>query len=218
MQQHRRGSNPRPASLGRATRTREPGHCSAHVPVAARRYACAPLGRALRVPKPRRCTAQAPPSAPHYACACSRGRLERQTVGGNRQGALPTAREKTVAEPAGIDCSTASQGLVDLKAIYEFSGACVLLPGGLTLTKLGRFAAQSDENVRTPLPRACAHAYCCLRHRTYAAAIPPIGHEGAPETAETTAPTGLTRSRAAASGAPFLLSREGRGKTQLGRG
>ena len=49
------------------------------------------------------------------------------------------------------------------------------------MTEIGGCAAQSDGDVRAALRRASR----CLRHRTYAAAVPPIGHAGAPETAET---------------------------------
>ena len=60
-------------------------------------------------------------------------------------------------------------------------GARALPLGGLSVTEIGGCAAQSDGDVRAALRRASR----CLRHRTYAAAIPPIGHAGAPETAET---------------------------------
>jgi len=60
-------------------------------------------------------------------------------------------------------------------------GARALPLGGLSVTEIGGCAAQSDGDVRAALRRASR----CLRHRTYAAAVPPIGHAGAPETAET---------------------------------
>ena len=61
-------------------------------------------------------------------------------------------------------------------------GARALPLGGLSVTEIGGCAAQSG-----------------LRHRTYAAAIPPIGHAGAPETAETTTRSGSTLTRTASS-------------------
>ena len=63
------------------------------------------------------------------------------------------------------------------------------------MTEIGGCAAQSDGDVRAALRRASR----CLRHRTYAAAVPPIGHAGAPETAETTTPSGSPLTRTASS-------------------
>ena len=56
--------------------------------------------------------------------------------------------------------------------------------------KFGGFAAQSGQNSDTLFPHPGAHASCCLRHQTHTAAVPPIGHAGAAETAESAPPSG----------------------------
>lgn len=92
----------------------------------------------------------------------------------------------------------------NLCRLRVFERMCVAT-GGLLTMKFGGFAAQSGQNSDTLFPHPGAHASCCLRHQTHTAAVPPIGHAGAAETAETT-PSVLMRIRTAVPGDPFFLS------------
>lgn len=85
-----------------------------------------------------------------------------------------------------MDCLHAPQGFVETDDIYKLHGSCAPLTAGLSRLKIGGLTAQSDQKLHKLLLRVCAHVSWCPRHQTNTAAIPPIGHTRALETAETT--------------------------------
>lgn len=121
-----------------------------------------------------------------------RGRLGCQTAVANRQGALRIGRQKSTAGTEVQELTVHPQLRASKKwMLLKFYSACAPLPEGLIIIKIGGFAAQSDRKLHKPLSRSCSRASGCLRRRTNTAAIPPIGHTGAPETAEATSPNAL---------------------------
>ena len=145
------------------------------LPPSARRHPnCSPPRRTSRRPLP--------PAAPRRPPAVSKRSQQQRNPSGSEIGDR-RSRYGREAAPAPQHPRTrrARHRAAHAAPRTQPRGARALPLGGLSVTEIGGCAAQSDGDVRAALRRASR----CLRHRTYAAAIPPIGHAGAPETAET---------------------------------